>query len=138
VGRDEYAVAGLAAEEAERALLERCVVAAGEGGTAFDASGLDASAVQEALEQLAPMLDLDLNARCPECGQDQSFHFNIQSYLLGALLGERRQLAAEVHRLAMAYGWSLHDILSLERAERRTFVALVETEMARARGRGYA
>lgn len=133
-GRDECEVAGLPAAEAVRALAARCVLT--DGGA--DAARLDTEALQRALEQVAPVLDLDLDARCPECGHGQEVHFDIQSYLLGALMGERRQLAAEVHRLASAYGWSLHDILSLGRAERRTYVSLVEAEMARARRRIYA
>jgi hypothetical protein len=122
-GREECAVAELPPQEATRALRTSCVA---EGEAELDPEALDG-----ALAQVAPVLDLDLDARCPECGQSQTIHFDIQSYLLSALLKERRRFTTEVHRLAVAYGWSLHEILSLRRSERRAFVELVEAEMPR-------
>jgi hypothetical protein len=133
-GRDECEVAALPAEEAVPALVARCLIEEGEAA----GDGRDAVVLQEALERIAPVLDLNLDARCPECGHAQAVHFDVQSYLLGALINERRQLAAEVHRLASSYGWALGDILSLGRAERRTYVSLIESDMARARRRIYA
>ena len=127
-GRDECAIAGLHGEEAENALLDRCRV---EGEVA-----LDPAEFQRLAERIAPVLDLDLDAACPECGSTQRFGFDIQSYLLNAIIQERNRLTSEVHRLATAYGWGLGEILSLSRSERRTLVGLAETEMAR-RGRSW-
>jgi hypothetical protein len=121
-GDDECAVAGLPSDEAERRLLQSCVLS-GEIE--------DAAAVQDLFERIAPVLDLDLGARCPECGGAQTVHFDIQSYLLGAVLNARPALVRDAHRLAIAYGWSLHEILSLSRSERRMHVDLVDAELSR-------
>ncbi|MBN1875038.1 MAG: hypothetical protein JXA33_12470 [Anaerolineae bacterium] len=128
-GEDEYAVWHLSPEEAEKELMRRCVA---KGDPAIEPDVL-----QKAMDEVAPVLDLEVDARCPECGALQSVHFDIQSYLLAALQAERSQLAREVHHLAIAYGWSLSDILSLTRSQRRTYMALIEAEILRSQ-RGYA
>lgn len=121
-GEDECRVAGLPPEEAEEALLRRCLMGDGSG-----ADG-EAEEVEAAMEAAAPILDLDLDARCPECGAEQRVHFDLQHYLLKALYSERSQLAWEIHRLAAAYGWSLSEILGLPRSQRRSLVNLAEAE----------
>lgn len=73
-----------------------------------------------ALEQAAPILDLELQARCPECGEGQNVGFDLQSFVLKRLLAERHLLLDEIHILADRYGWSLHEILGLDRSTRRT------------------
>jgi hypothetical protein len=121
-GEDECAVLHLTPAKAEQELLARCVV---EGDPADDLE-----AVQKAMQAIGPVLDVDLEARCPECGEMQLVHFDIQSYLLSALQAERGRLAREVHRLATVYNWSLQEILALSRSQRRMYVALVEAESA--------
>lgn len=121
-GEDEMAVAGLSPEDAERELLERCLIE--------PANSVDLEAVQNAMEEVAPILDLDLDAQCPECGARQSVHFDVQLYLLRALEQERTRMAREVHRLAIAYGWSLNEILGLFRSQRRAFVELIEADLS--------
>lgn len=122
-GRDERAIAALPAEEAERGLLHRCLL---------DPSTppVDAAALEELLAEVAPLIDFELDARCPECQRVHALPFDIQSYLLGALLAERPRLHQEIHRLALAYGWSLNEILSLRRRERRQFVELIDSDTA--------
>ena len=131
-GEDETAVAGLSPEEAEREMLERCVIERESGvdpNSVREATVQDA-AVQEAMEEVAPVLDLDLHGRCPECGAEQSVHFDMQFYLLRAIEQERKQMGREVHRLAIAYGWSLNEILGLFRSERRAFVELIDADLS--------
>ena len=62
------------------------------------------------------------------CEHEQKVHFNIQDYLLGALQAEQRQIAQEVHLLALTYRWNLNDILSLPRRQRRAYVALIQSQ----------
>jgi hypothetical protein len=116
-GDDECAVLTLPPEEAARALLRRCWL---EGEVA-----VDEPALLEALQRVGPVLDLELAASCPECGHSQALHFDMQRYLLGALAREAESLVYEVHRLALAYGWILEEILSLSRRRRRSYAALV-------------
>ncbi len=111
-GHDELAVAGLAPDEVEAFLRSRAVGS------------------EELLEQIAPLLDLELVARCAECKHANTIRFDVQSYVLSAVLAARRRLLAEIHRVALAYNWSLDEILSLSRGDRRLFVELIENERA--------
>ena len=122
---DEQRIAGLSADDARLQLAARCVI---DGDPAADPE-----AVLAAIEAAAPLLDLELTTRCPECQTQQEVHFDIQSFLLSTLMHEARWLAHEVHRIAVAYGWPLAEILGLSRAQRRTYVALIETERTRRR-----
>lgn len=71
------------------------------------------------LEALAPLVDVELDANCAECGQARQARFDIQSFVLQRLLDERDALLGEIHAMAGGYGWPLHDIVSLPRGLRR-------------------
>jgi len=116
---DQRLTAGLDPEAGRRLLLERCVVE----GDPQAADDLDA-----AMAAVGPVVDLDLDAACSECGEEQSVRFDIRSYLLAAMAREKRWLIREIHYLATAYGWSLEEILGLPRDDRRAFVRLIEAE----------
>ena len=120
-GEDELAAANLGEQEAESLLLSRCAESGRWPG--------GASVFQDMLDQLAPLLDLELNAPCPECGYSHTVQFDIQGYLLNAISSERPRLMREIHLLAATYGWSLEAILSLNRSERRQLVELIQNEI---------
>ena len=119
-GRDELVVVGLPVEEGESILWERC----SEVGN-WPAGR---SEFEDLLEEIAPLLDLELLARCVECNFVNKIEFDIQSYLLCAIAVERRRLLSEINRLASAYTWSLDEILSLTRSDRRQLVELLENQ----------
>jgi uncharacterized protein (UPF0212 family) len=119
-GSDELALAGMSAGEVADQLLSRCIVK-GDPQT-------HGTAIQQAMERLAPVLDVDLGAKCPECGHEHAVRFSLQTYFLSALLQEQPRLTREIHCLARAYGWGLNDVLSLPRKQRRQFVELVDAE----------
>lgn len=123
-GEDELAIVGLSPAQAEVDLRRRCLIGGDEAGAGDD--------VLAAMEAEGGVIDLDADARCPECAREQVVHFAIQGFLLRALAAEREALLREVHRLAIAYGWSLREILRLPRAERRSLVKMVEVERPRA------
>lgn len=79
----------------------------------------DARELDVRLETLAPIVDVELDANCAECGQPRLARFDIQSFVLQRLLDERDALLGEIHAMAGAYGWPLHDIVSLPRRLRR-------------------
>ncbi len=122
-GRDECDAAVLDTARGEALLAERCIDPSGPRPEPQD--------LQAALEALAPLVELELKARCPECGRVRLLQFDIQTYLLRSIMVERSRLVAEVHRLASAYGWGFREILSLTRTERRRMVALIENETSR-------
>jgi hypothetical protein len=122
-GRDECAVAATAPEAAEMALAARCSVDAVQPP--------DLAALQNALEEIAPLFEFELKATCPECNRVHLVQFDIQTYLLRSLLNEQGRLTAEIHRVATAYGWRFEEILALKRTERRRLVGLIESETSR-------
>jgi len=113
-GADELIAAGEPAPA--EALLAHCRLS-GPGG---------AAEIAAAMQQVAPLVEAELDARCPSCGHAHAVRFDIQSFLLGLLIAERRKRIGDVHRLARSFGWSLTEILSLSRAQRRVHVELVD------------
>ena len=85
-------------------------------------------AVESRLNRIAPILDLEMNARCPECAVDQTVHFDLQHFFLERLFQDRRWLMREIHMIANAYGWSLENILSLSRRERKELTNLIDDQ----------
>jgi hypothetical protein len=126
-GDDELAVADLPAERAPLELQRRCMVAGGEGKEAGSAAD-DPAPVVEAMRAAAPIVDLEVDATCPECRLTQPVHFDLQRYLLSRLLGERRQRTHEIHRIARAYGWPRREILDLPRSTRQLHVELIDRD----------
>jgi hypothetical protein len=133
-GEDEVWLSETCGTEPERALalLQRCLIEPQEG-----VSERELAAVEEAMEEIAPVLDLDLGAQCPECRTKQPVYFSVQFYLLRAIQQGWKQTVREVHLLATAYGWTLQEILGLPRSQRRQFVQLIETERS-TRRKAYA
>jgi hypothetical protein len=128
---DGAAVARLPVGAAEAALLDRCVEDGGARGP------LDRDAAEAALEWLAPILDLDLEGACPECGAAERLRFSIEHYFARSLQRERTRMLREVHVLASSYRWSFDVILRLGRRDRRDLAALAEDDRSAARTRGW-
>jgi hypothetical protein len=119
-GTDELAVQALPPDAAAAALLARCLI---EGDAATDDILL-----AETLERAAPIVDVDLDATCPECGAPAQAHFDLQHYLLAAIRQEAPSRLAEIHLLAAMYGWGLREILDLPRDRRRAFAVAIERD----------
>lgn len=122
-GADELAVLGLGDQQAEQVLLQRCLLAGNPAS--------DGAAVQQLMAQIAPVLQTEMGAVCPECSREQNVHFDMQSFLLTRLRNDQPQVAWEVHRVATAYRWAHHEILDLPRRLRRTYVSYIESERER-------
>jgi hypothetical protein len=119
-GADQEAVAGLADDDAVRALFERCLLA---GAAAGDD---DLAAAEAAVEAMAPEVALAALAACPACGAGNEIA--VDPYLV--LSASPEELFVEVHRLASSYHWSEAEILALPRARRLLYLRLID----RARG----
>ncbi len=117
-GEDECAVLGYSHDEAVSELMSRCILRG--------AGDVDMETCEAAMDEVAPLVDLDMAASCPSCGTSQTLHFDLQRYLLKRLIADQRRLAVEVHNLATTYGWGVGEILELPRSQRRTFVDLAD------------
>jgi hypothetical protein len=120
-GADQEAVLGLADEQAVEALLARCLL--DEGGAALLPS--EQSAVIEAMDRLAPQLELELELVCPECSHTFVTLFDTTLFFLSEMSTHVRQLTREVHHLALHYHWSEAEILGLTRSRRHMYLSLL-------------
>lgn len=98
------------------------LAAALSGGT------LPQERVEAVLEEAVPLLTLDLGTHCAGCDEPQVLRFDIVRYTLESLAAERPLLIRETHLIASRYGWGHDTIMSLTRADRRAFAALVLAE----------
>ncbi len=120
-GADQEAVLGLDPQTAVGALLRRCLR---DGGDAELAEG-EKTGIANAMAELAPDLDLELELNCPECGEAFLAPFDTSAFFLDEMRVRGHQLLREVHALAFYYHWSESEILSLTRARRRAYLALL-------------
>jgi len=84
------------------------------------------------LEEASPLMSLDIDTACPECGASQAVWFDLARFLVQALAGERPFLIRETHLIAARYGWGHDEIMKLPRADRRAYAALIESERSAA------
>lgn len=104
---------------ARAALLRRCC------GDAAVPEEL-AAAIGEAMAKADPQADVMLPASCAVCGDRWREPFDIASFLWSEIAAAARRLLREVHVLAMSYGWSEREILSLTPARRHAYLEMVQ------------
>ena len=109
-------------------IIERCLVGEAEPGVGHKLEQAQVQALEQALDQLAPILSVELSAECRECHATQTAHFDMAGYFLEALVRERPLVVREIHCLARAYGWNHSEILGLPRSLRQAYVALIVGE----------
>lgn len=136
-GGDQEALAPLVARDADgalTALLERCVAGAGvpAGDAARAVARLTAQgrrAVERAMDDRAPAVELEMELRCPECGRDFTSPFDLQGLVFGELRASRDLLYRQVHYLAFHYHWSEREILEMPREKRLAYIEVLAEEM---------
>jgi hypothetical protein len=127
VGEDQEAAVGwndLTREERRSRLLARCVLA-GAQMLADCASQV----LSEAIHAVAPKVDLDLFARCPECGQESTHRLEPARWLISELRRRFPQFEREVHLLSLNYHWPLREVLSMPRERRVRWVKVLTREI---------
>jgi hypothetical protein len=83
------------------------------------------------LETASPVLTIDMDASCPDCGSAAQVRFDLSNYLTRRLAAEHPFLVRETHLIASRYGWSHAEIMALTRNDRRAYAGLIEAERAR-------
>ncbi len=119
-GEDEILIAALPAQHAEKMLIENCIVS--------DTPEAFAETVQRRMIELAPLLNVEMESVCPECGHSEPILFDMQSFLLQKLLQERPRLLREIHLIASQYHWPQQEILHLPRKMRKQYAAMIDAE----------
>jgi hypothetical protein len=126
-GGDQEAVLGLDPLGAVEALIQRCIV--DDGGVPLSVD--EGQAVIEAMDRLAPQLDIELDLTCPECAHVFLAPFDATTFFLHEMAINGAQLLRETHALALSYHWSEADILSLDRERRRAYLGLLHETLRR-------
>jgi hypothetical protein len=100
--------------QAEHLLISCCLPE--NATTALSAE--EANQLAELLKKHDPHAELLLNLSCSSCSLPWETAFDIGAFLWDTLAAQARQLLAEIHCLARAYGWAEHHILSLSQTRR--------------------
>jgi hypothetical protein len=110
---------------ARRALLERCIVRLEQAGTAIPAANLPEPLivrVGEAMAEHDAQSDVRLDLVCPACAHAWQARFDIGDFVWREVVARVRRLIADIHTLALAYGWREADILALSDARRNLYL----------------
>jgi hypothetical protein len=110
-------------EAAASALLDRCrVCGPPDAPLPFHAI---LPKVEASLETVDPAADVELALTCEACGHSWSASLDIGALLWSEIAARARTLLAEVHRLALTYGWGEREILGLSPARRAAYLQMV-------------
>jgi hypothetical protein len=120
-GGDLAAVAGCRSPaEARRALAQRCVLHG-----SVDIAERAVVRMAELIAKADPQADIRFDLTCPECGYAWQAPFDVADFLWRELDARARRLLADVHALALAYGWGESEILGLSPSRRLLYLELV-------------
>ncbi len=117
-------------------LLERCIQEIGPFnnlGTKF-IHKLTPNArleIEKHMEKIAPQVELNMGALCPECGREFTLPFDLQDFFFGELRVSQDLLYREVHYLAYHYHWSEREIMEMPREKRRKYIEVLADEIER-------
>lgn len=109
-------------------LVKRCILQSIRDGTQVDWNELSSEVKAKIVEHMSeqePQADMILDLHCPACNHQWQTVFDIVSYFWAELNAEARKLLYDVHVLALAYGWSESDILSMSNTRRQFYLGMV-------------
>ncbi len=144
-GEDQELLSPIFADDnssAEDTLFARCInridgVKKKDESIARKLSPIAREEIAKKMEEIAPQVDLKIDVKCPECGNEFSFDFGIAQFFLDEIKLNVNQLYREVHFLAFYYKWSESEILSMTRRKRRKYIELL-SEQTRSGEQAYA
>jgi hypothetical protein len=87
--------------------------------------------INAALEEIEPLVNFVVLARCPECENENRHEVDLQDVSLGMLHRDQLRLLRSVHRLALHYHWSEEQIFGLPPWRYSHYLALIEKEVDR-------
>lgn len=82
-------------------------------------------ALADAICALDPQAQIELSLRCPACAHAWLELLDIAAFLWTEVAHLARRLLADVHLLALSYGWREADILAMSALRRRHYLDLV-------------
>ena len=138
-GDDQEVLANLLNENdavASTQMLSRCIQSIGETISpgleqVRDLSSQVRNQIEQHMQNLAPDVELTMEAICPECQRSFTIPFDLQEFFFGELKTSRELLRREVHYLAYHYHWSEEEILSMTRDKRHEYIEVLADEIER-------
>ena len=109
-------------------LVARCVLGATEAGRPVPAAALELGvldAVAGAMAGLDTRIDVRVALACPACRHGWSPVLDIAAYLWTEIDTAARRLMHAVHALALAYGWTEADVLTVSPWRRQGYLQAV-------------
>jgi hypothetical protein len=73
-----------------------------------------------------PMAETRLTLHCPKCENIWDETLDVVAFLWEEIEARARRLLLEIHTLALAYGWTEAEILSLTEDRRGRYVEMVQ------------
>ena len=84
--------------------------------------------INDAMEELDPLVNFNLLAQCPYCGKENQYEIDLEEFSLRKLHEAQLSLLETVHRLAIYYHWSEQQIFSIPPWRRSHYLSLIEKE----------
>jgi hypothetical protein len=109
----------IAARKAENDEQARAILQARTAGG--DAS----TAALERVERMHAAAEISIELACMECRARAVMDLDIAHFFLREIAGAARRLMAEIHELAMAYGWSERAIANMSARRRAAYLEMV-------------
>lgn len=124
---DLAAASGMNTKQASERILSLClgqeIIPAESVGNEAVSAELTTEALA-AIAELDPIADIRIELNCAACSRSWSERFDIVSFLWTELDAWARRILREVHDLALSYGWSEAEILSLSPLRRRFYLEM--------------
>ena len=128
----EAAAAASTPEQGAAVILQRTVREVQHDGVSVKELPSEvADQISDRMGDLDPQAELNLTCSCPSCGGTFSSILDAAAYFFEELSARAQGLFRDVHLLAFYYHWSERSILALPCGRRRTYVGLLEQELAR-------
>lgn len=110
--------------DAVRSMIESLCIA----GEVDDA---DEAALAAALAEADPLVDFEVQGRCPACGATTAIAVDLETLVLARFANHQRAIEGELHLLALHYGWTEAQSLAVPAARRRRYLDRIDAEAKR-------
>ncbi len=115
---------------AAKRLFERCLIDARRDGKAILPDSLPpglADYVSDRIARAEPQSDVELEMTCPVCQHSWVSAFDIAAFFWSVISTWAQSLLRDVHKLALAYGWSEEAILAMSAARRQAYLEMISS-----------
>jgi len=107
---------------AARKLIQICRT---DNGDPADWRENELEEIGEKMSEADPLAEIRLNFACARCGHEWQENLDLATFLWIEIEARSKRLLFDVHTLAVAYGWSEAEVLSLSEPRRARYLEMV-------------